>query len=183
MKRIILGICILFTIFSCSKPTPSQTVDTVIKETFLFNFEETFSYYDPGFSSQQQIADYRGFVKDIVEWEKNIKKTKKEVLSAIQGLLSYKIIAEKIEGRTAYVTAVVIAPEFKNKFDMQIALLSLTRPPLVSKRPQANATILKNISETQYELNPSEIIFTLTKKDKWRISSVTNLGSLWRFEN
>lgn len=176
-----LGLTI--SLMSCSKPSSKETIETVIRETFLVNFEETFSYYDPGFGSQQQIADYRGFVKDVVTWEKNIKKTKKEVLESIQGLLSFKVVEVNEEGRSATVKAIVMVPEFDNKFDMQIALLSLTRPPLVSKRPQANATILKNINNGEYTIKPVEMTFTLIKKDKWRVSGVTNLRGLWRFEN
>lgn len=186
MKKLIspfFTLLILLTLFGCSKPTPKETVETVIRETFLVNFEETFNHYDPGFSSSQQIADYRGFVKDVVIWEKNIKKTKKEVLEAIQGLLSFKIVEVKEEATTATVKAVVIVPEFDNKFDMQIALLSLTRPPLISKRAQANATILKNINDGEYSLKPVEITFTLRKKDKWRVAGVNNVRGLWRFEN
>lgn len=183
MKRTIFTMLLIATLISCSKPTPKETVETVIRESFSFNFEETFNYYDPGFSNQQQIADYRGFVKDIVAWEKNIKKTKKDVLASIQGLLSFKVVEVKEEGRSAFVKVVIIVPEFDNKFDMQIALLSLTRPPLISKRPQANQTILKNIEDGLYALKPVEVLFSLRKKDKWRISSVQNVRGLWRFEN
>ncbi|MFG1501371.1 hypothetical protein ABMA70_14275 [Halobacteriovorax sp. XZX-3] len=183
MKRFVILLILISSLVSCSKPTPEQTVETVIRETFSANFEETFNYYDPGFGSQQQIADYRGFVNDVVAWEKNIKKTKKEVLSAIQGLLSFKVVDVKVEGNRATVRTVIIVPEFDNKFDMQIALLKLTRPPLVSNRAETNAIILKNINEGQYELKPVEVIFSLMKKDKWRVNGVTNVRGLWRFEN
>ncbi|MFG1486433.1 hypothetical protein ABMA77_10185 [Halobacteriovorax sp. RZ-1] len=183
MKRFLVLLILISSFISCSKPTPEETVESVIRETFSVNFEETFNYYDPGFGNQQQIADYRGFVKDVVTWEKNIKKTKKEVLSAIQGLLSFKIVDVKKEGSRATVRTIIIVPEFDNKFDMQIALLKLTRPPLVSNRPQTNATIMKNINDGQYTLKPVEVVFSLMKKDKWRVTGVTNIRGLWRFEN
>ena len=167
----------------CTKQGPKETVEAVSNETIQFNFEETFKYYAPDFSSSQQIADYRGFVKDIVVWESNIKKTKASVLSSIQGLLSYKVIDVRTEGRNATVSTVIMVPEFSEKFDMQIAFLSLTRPPLISNRVRANKTIVSNIKEKKFKTVPVSVVFNLIKKDKWRISNVSNLRQLWKFEN